>query len=699
MLDTVCMNEIELRDYQKDVLNKIHARFNSGEKEVVLAAAPSSGKTVIAMQFMKEVSGKILVLTHGTALLRNQWKDRFKKFGLKTSSRKKDNARITYQLPQSTRNWKKFPKVDYIIIDEAHQFTHAKMVQKCIEECKPKHILYLTGTPSKFIKEGKKPIIVDGLSLIEKGFVSDLYVGMVSTNAKVNKKDYNQSGDLQANRYKRLVKTVDEDLDNLLEAIVNRLKLPSIVKNNPQISKIASIAFKKLHKTMISCHSVAQAKKVHQWMQKNGITSTISTHKEDLKSEEIDKFVNDKDITVLIVVYRGILGFDMTDLVNVVDLTLSHNIDRIYQLYARVMRKSDQYKKKYFFKFADEVNMQFHKFHMNAALCMLHEDFISKYNGKNLNAMEVPVQLRTKTKKKSECGTGKKKGSKLRVQVIDKLFFDTVSTTKILRDIWNKIGQKHNEYAFVRFSDIKRDVFGEWICDPEGAKHAIKNLCLKLGRRLNKNDDVFLYRKMKHYIAKSSSAYDSLFKEWMDINFPLFEYDFNDIVNFCKKYNKIPNNRGKLPNEKRYYGHLFRNKEKYKNEIKKLNLDIEKNKINLKIEEAKSYIEFCKTNLSGFHAKQIGSKEEKKWNNWFRNLKKNSERYKNVLSFIENSNLKNGKINSIMYLKNNKTTKKVKCTKTGKIYSSLTTAAKTLGYKSRTSINHKIKKGEFEYVD
>ena len=49
------------------------------------------------------------------------------------------------------------------------------------------------------------------------------------------------------------------------------------------------------------------------------------------------------DITPLgsiIVVGRGILGFNFEQLVNVVDMTGSQNIDRIFQLMARVVRTS-----------------------------------------------------------------------------------------------------------------------------------------------------------------------------------------------------------------------------------------------------------------------------------------------------------------------------------------------------------------------
>jgi|DEB0MinimDraft_10_1074344.scaffolds.fasta_scaffold57428_3 superfamily II DNA or RNA helicase len=65
---------MKLRPYQERVLNELQSKIEAGDKEIVIAAAPSSGKTFMAIQHIKrhpELS--FLILTHGTNVLKDQW--------------------------------------------------------------------------------------------------------------------------------------------------------------------------------------------------------------------------------------------------------------------------------------------------------------------------------------------------------------------------------------------------------------------------------------------------------------------------------------------------------------------------------------------------------------------------------------------------------------------------------------------------
>ena len=456
-------SEIELRPYQVKVLNEITVRFKE-EKEVVLAACPSSGKTIITMKFLQNNPGrKVLILTHGTDVLRKQWRNELSEKGI-TASDQPGEHDICFGLPQGHRQLKALGKLDYLIIDEAHEFTFATTVQELIKTLKPKKILYLTGTPSKFIAKGYNPTIVPAIDLIASDNISDLYVGMVSTNAKLDDSSFNKDGDVIRSQEGKLEKSVDSDMDNLLTAIHKRLRETGAFKGNPTARKLAKWGptLGKLHKTMIACSSIKQAEKVQKYFEKNKIEVLSSNNETDPKGTNIDLFIsNESTVKVLIVVQRGILGFNLTDLVNVVDLTCSRNIDRIYQLYARVMRKHETYTDKYFFKFSTEEHMLVSKFYMDAALMLMFPDFISKYNGRNLNACEVLVHRPRGKRNEKSSEQGKKASTKEKTLTIDKLFYDTVKAGAMLRDIHNKIGQVENEYCYVKFGYIKNKILAD----------------------------------------------------------------------------------------------------------------------------------------------------------------------------------------------------------------------------------------------
>ena len=485
----------QLRDYQLDVLNQLDERTRLGETEVVIAAAPSSGKTFMMIQFIKERPTKtFIVLTHATNVLKTQWAEAFKAEGV-AASLVPGKEKVLYGIPQGLKT-AELPTYDYMIIDEAHEYNFAKstkvsdgktyesMINLIKRKAAPIQTIYLTGTPSKFIKDGFTPIIIPAIELIDKGYVSDLYLGMVSTTADL--KDINDKGDLTLSSIHRLEQTVQEDMDNLLEAMVKRLKETGLIKSSSNFRKLLDWAptIGKLHKTMIACASIKQAEQIQKYFVDRSISSTLSTSENDLDSENIQKFIQDKSIKVLVVVQRGILGFNMTDLVNVVDLTGSRNIDRIYQLFARAMRKHPDYPRKYFFKITDEPNRDMMQFYMNAALHLMYKDFISAYNGKNLNGRQIAVMRTTEKKDKKDAGSGSSKPkSNITTYNVDPLFYGTVTAGSFLKDIWNKLGGSANEYASVTFGEIRQMYQAGYIIRNNWTEEMIKEEALKYETR------------------------------------------------------------------------------------------------------------------------------------------------------------------------------------------------------------------------
>jgi len=215
---------MKLRPYQEEIVTKL---VENKSKEICLAACPSSGKTFMAIEFIKRKSkSKFLVLTHGTNVLKNQWEEQLKTHIPELISG--PEAKVVYGIPQSLKN-QDLDKVDYLIIDEAHEFSFAKTVVEIIRKVKPRHIIYLTGTPSVFIQKGIKTLSVPAEKLIEQGYISDLYIGLFQTKAGLGKKDRNSEGDVSDRAASKIEQTVEGDLDNLLIAMSEKLKIPILV--------------------------------------------------------------------------------------------------------------------------------------------------------------------------------------------------------------------------------------------------------------------------------------------------------------------------------------------------------------------------------------------------------------------------------------------------------------------------------------
>lgn len=435
-----------LRSYQSEALNAIDLAFKT-HKEFVLASCPSSGKTFIALEFVRRNSkNSFLVLPHGTNVIKTQWQELVS-----------DITNVKVDLPQSLYN-EKLPHYHTLIIDEAHEYTDATMISKIIKKTKPKRILYLTGTPAKFIAKGTPMFVVAAEELVPT-YISDLYFGLFSTSANITDLDYNKELDIVKKKEAGLTNSAKTDLESLVSAMLVRLKETNFVKSSPLMAKATNkfTLFGQLGKTMIACNNEKQLKVIEKVLVENNVKVISSISVDDYDSENINGFEKD-DNNVLLVLRRGILGYNMTSLVNVVDMTGSHNINRIYQLYARVMRKSDKHPLKYFFKLTSAADMQVTRFYMNAAIHLMRKDFISKYNGKNLNEMEVR-ELIVRAKK----GPNAKKSRKSlapKTTKVDPFFHGVVTANALLEDVWNKQSQIFNEYATMRIGKLKEVQFG-----------------------------------------------------------------------------------------------------------------------------------------------------------------------------------------------------------------------------------------------
>ena len=296
---------LKVLKYQSDILQKIEKSMQ--EREVtVLAACPSAGKTIMSIFIVedylnKNPQNKVLILTHGTCVLRTQYNEvldevhpgftynlveKFSDFNI--------NKEVNVCLPQ-TLCGKILPQIDLLIVDEAHQFYFADMVQEIIKQINPSKQLLLTGTPSPFIARNLPIIAVPLMTIYEQNMCSDVRVEIAVSSYSFDViQDFNEDKELKSE-----IKIHDNEtcktLDELLNKIVTKL-------NNNKNIRTWSQTLTQLQKTMFACRNQKQAMQIKRYFDAIGINSALSISDTDSNSSEIQRFKSKDDCLILIVV-------------------------------------------------------------------------------------------------------------------------------------------------------------------------------------------------------------------------------------------------------------------------------------------------------------------------------------------------------------------------------------------------------------
>jgi superfamily II DNA or RNA helicase len=483
--------------YQSNLLIQIEQFIQASSLPVVLAASCGAGKTFMSIYFAEKYlkvhpEAKILVLTHGQTILRSQYHENLKvqdpAFSYKEITKGKDLAKyynkkqVFITLPQTLKGVP-IPKFDLVIVDEAHQFYFATfkgkegLVPKIIKQAVPQHQLLLTGTPSPFIARNTPTktefniLTLPMSELLKEGAITDVLVELASTTYPISGEDYNQEGNLKESfKFENMDTTTT--LDTLLEKIHKRLK--SVVKSNPAIYSALPIfidwvsTLKSLEKTMFACHSQEQARQVAKYFTDKGINVALSTSDDDIDAEQVNRFIGEKDCSILVVVGRGVLGFNYEELVNVVDMTGSQNIDRIFQLMARVVRKHPKGFKKLFFKIVPKTMASYFEHLMTGVLCLTCEEWYTKYNGHNFLQLSLPVKKLVKLSDVRE--RGDRKGPKQKPKPVEYVGLPVI---QLFIDIMHKDNAYFNSYEWTTLGKVREKLLGVKNIDPEANKRAI----------------------------------------------------------------------------------------------------------------------------------------------------------------------------------------------------------------------------------
>jgi hypothetical protein len=416
---------LEPLDYQPMA---IITTIKSDKKKVVLAAAPNSGKTTMTIciiDLLKEVNPnmKVLILTHNQIILRDNFIKNIDKLGKPFNYQVIESGcdditeDVVISIPATMINCKNLPKFDLVIVDEAHEYYKKDMVQTIIKKVKPSREILLTGTPSPFIGDEKYDLVyVTGMDVYEAGNSADVYTEISTSTYFMDQKDYNTDGEVHKSYNfgkNETIVTLDDVMSKVYNRLVSKMRQPKNYAYSPLVDWV--FLNKNMGRTMIACRNQSQAKKVGDYFTSKGIKNIVSISDSDSDNELLRAWEQKQEYRVLIVVRRGILGFSDETLVNLVDMTMSKNINRMFQLYNRVTRKFGDTKKLYI-KVVPANLSDYHSVFVAGMLSMLHEEWYTKFNGKNFYEMRIPIKKNT-TKRNG--GTGISKSTtkvKLRIE-------------------------------------------------------------------------------------------------------------------------------------------------------------------------------------------------------------------------------------------------------------------------------------------
>jgi len=327
----------------------------------VTAATPGAGKTTISQMcirtyLQKNPSAQVVVLTEGQSILKNQYISELENSHIEidfTYGEFGSDAQVQVGLPQSI-NRLKCNTIDLLVIDEAHNFYFAPTVQRILREYNVSHQILMTGSPSEFTYRNaqrkttnQKPYAIEFLSVEDlKGNGVFAGVDMDVFRTADRKKPHQTIKDL-------MIHTKKERYDTT--------------------------------KMMIACPTVQYAKSVRDYLNTKGRNAVVSTSDTDKDNKSIESFKNG-EFDVLIVVNKGILGFNDSNITFLVDLKSSGNLDSSNQLFSRVLRTHPDGLRKSYIRASTGVkdfNNQVFMLHKITALMERH--VFKNYNGKNLS--------------------------------------------------------------------------------------------------------------------------------------------------------------------------------------------------------------------------------------------------------------------------------------------------------------------------
>ena len=521
------ISERNLTGYPYVIDTLTNPTYVDTKKPFVLAAGTSAGKTIISFLWLEAqiLKGTInLAIPSSRTVLRDNYEDELKKFNpsftYKVCSNKSElqdaideKVELIIALPQTLNgSYNLLPKINTFILDEAHQWYFNTTIQKIVKHVKPKKQLLLTGTPSKFIAQKDKFEFkfVPVMELYELEQVGNVKVEVVSSSYDFKQTDWlSVFGNLRSNRTSSK-KPTEEALEVVCKEMLKKLKNP--IKglhgvNNITGNTIGSL-FNYLDKTIIYVHSLTQADIFTKILNttKGLEGKVLCSHSENDKDSEFFKqFKTDSNIKILVAVDRGRLGFNMPEMFNIVDFTLTQSLDMLLQMFGRLLRKSELQpnKPKIYFKVATKNTANYFVDLMTAMLCLTNMEWYSKFNGKNMGDIKIPKVLLKSPRKTSGSNSSKSKPVSNRPRVNITELGIPLDLNIFNENVLHSSDGKFDTIAWTTLDDVRREFFGlanTW------TENNITNVALKYNKRI----DFFKDNQSAYNAAKKLGILDKV---------------------------------------------------------------------------------------------------------------------------------------------------------------------------------------------
>jgi superfamily II DNA or RNA helicase len=468
--------DVTLRDYQVESIKFLETEHD----KLVLAMCPSSGKTETIIHYIDDLykqnkNVKVLILPHSTNVLLDNFYQRLESrnvsFTYSTDTSNSCNVHVI--LPQSHSKIK--DKYDVVIVDEAHENYFAKTVQNILKRTSPAKQILLTGTPYQFVDKKEFKIHFLALNDLDSSLLPKLRFDIIESDYQWNG-NYNTLGEIKSSFIFKKENT-DKTLDDTFKFIFDREN------------------FKEVNKTLIVCKSINQSELVKSYLDNIGICSEISNSKNDTKSNIVNDFKENK-VKVLIVVNRARLGYDDSDLVNLIDMSGTLNPNIIYQMFARLLR-GDSSQQKYYIRLTsknDEVLNS--EISTSLALMLTDKKYIQTFNGKNFKSKNIIIKkdLLANLKNNKRFNNKGEKNSK------NKILINTSDIINFYKNVIIELEKNIGLYKFCEVSDVLKEL-------KSYKKHTLKSC----------KESASKYKTRTEWKKNDSSCYQYAYKNiWLD---------------------------------------------------------------------------------------------------------------------------------------------------------------------------------------
>jgi superfamily II DNA or RNA helicase len=495
MILTEKKNDIILRDYQQEAVSFL----NSNNGKLILAMCPSSGKTETIIYYLNEQYNlnpnlKVLILPHSTNVLLDNFYQRLelRNVDFSYSTDINDDVNVHIILPQNHN--KITGHYDLIIIDEAHENYLAKTIQGIIKKTQAGKEILLTGTPSKFIGKNDFKIHFVALSNLCELYSPKLRIDIIESDYDWNG-NYNQTKELK-NSYKFTKESTEISLKKTFDFLLKRNDSNSV------------------EKTLIVCRNIAQSNYVKNYLTSIGFSSEISNSDNDKDSENVAKFKNNL-IDILIVVNRARLGYDDADLINLIDISGTLNPNIIYQMFARLLRGTQDMKKYYIRLTSKNDDVYNSEIATSVALMLTHTNYIKVFNGKNFNSQDIIVnsEFFIKSEKSLDKSSSKSKTLSKRKLFIDIKEDDKFDVINFFKEVIEKKEKNVGLYKFCKVTEVLNQLnFGN-------PKSRTKEECIEDAKKYKRSTDwrknsstIYNYASKHNWIKECTAHFVKLIK-------------------------------------------------------------------------------------------------------------------------------------------------------------------------------------------